>query len=738
MKKTGGFSILELMLAMVVVTACSVPVYKLMKVSQVNAQVRSEQKAAGDLAAAIHGAYTVFGDFSTLSTETAAGISRLNVQGNGSLSTKLGTDMTVRPATIFSRYDAFDFVYHALSTRACTALANAMNKRADAVLIGSFNVRKKDGSIDEGALATQCGASDQNTLVIRFGSEKRSGAAIELDPKICAPGVEERTQSCPADMVGSITEKRTITCVSGKPQATSWTVASNTCGRNGDPIAPPTAPEIPGSVCVEQTEVRTTNCGAGSIGSVLEQRSKSCATGQWGAWNEVSNSCQRDPNRKPCTPSTQRQNAACPAGQGGGILQERASTCDANGNEVWSNDWKNISSTCTASCIRDGNCCTVGRREQTVSQPCAQGSFGNTSARQQQTSTCASPTAAPVWQSNWTTISTIGACSACSPDSSTDATQWQERSAECPTGQTGRHTWRAEQVQTTRLVYACNHASGVTHNNATASTTPWADTGRKMDETNTCTAPVSECAVPGSYTITSASIVVRAGVNHRTVNPYTLSQIQSTPGNANADNMEFEGSVMGYFNGQPFHGTVRAAQSTTVRGSGTCYAMQANGNPNAALASCGGGGMPPGLDLSVFMAGNSQGQMSVTTRPCGGGGGSANVTTGNLFVYNAIGFIATGNAPAGQSTLVASAQTSVAVSQGPLRASYANYSISFNGVTRTGLNGSCSVSNLGAAQNCVHEQPVDFNGRTLSIKLIASGQVGTNIDAVAQVYVTPK
>ena len=737
MKKSGGFSIVELMLAMVIAIACSVPVYKLVKVSQVNAQVTNEQKAAGDLAAAIHGAYTVFPDFSTLSTETAAGIARLNVQSNGSLSTKLGTNMTVRPATLFSRYDGFDFVYPALSTRACTALASAMNKRADGVIVGSFNVRNKDGSIDEGALATHCGASDQNTLVIRFGSDKRSGAAIEIDPEICAPGTEERLQQCPANMAGSIIEKRTITCVLGKPQATSWTVASNTCGRNGDPIAPPTAPEIPGSVCVEQFEVRTTNCGAGFIGSVLEQRTKSCTTGQWAAWKEVSSSCQPNPNRPACTPRTQRQTAACPTGQGGQIVQERASICDANGDELWSNDWKNISSTCTASCVAAGTCCTVGRREQTVSQPCAQGSFGNTSARQQQTSTCASPTAVPVWQSNWTTISTIGACSACSPDSSTDTTQWQERSAECPSGQTGQHTWRAEQVQTTRLVYACNHAAGVTHNNATASTTPWVDTGRKMDETNTCAAPASECAVPGSYTITSASIVVRAGANNRSVNPYTLSQIQSTPGNANADNMEFEGSVMGTFNGKPFFGTVRASQSTTVRGTGTCYAMQPNGNPNASLASCGGGGMPPGLDLSVFMAGNSQGQMSVTTRPCGGGGGSANVTTGNLFVYNAIGFIATGNAPAGQSTLVASAQTSVAVSQGPVRASYANYSISFNGVTRTGLNGSCSVPNLGVAQNCEHVQSVDFNGRTLSIKLVASGQVATNVNAAAQVYVTP-
>jgi len=195
--------------------------------------------------------------------------------------------------------------------------------------------------------------------------------------------------------------------------------------------------------------------------------------------------------------------------------------------------------------------------------------------------------------------------------------------------------------------------------------------------------------------------------------------------------MQFEGTVTGVFNGTPFTGTVRASQSPTIRGTGTCYAMQGQGT-NAYLYSCGGGGMPAGLDLSVFMAGNSQGQMSITSRPCGGGGGSANITTGNLWVYRAVGFVSNGNAPAGQTTLVASAQTAAS---GALSISYANYGNTFNGVSKSALSGSCSVPNTSVPQNCTSEQTIDFNGRSLVIKLVGNVNGGT---ATGQVYVTPQ
>ena len=458
----------------------------------------------------------------------------------------------------------------------------------------------------------------------------------------------------------------------------------------------------------------------------------------------MQNACQPTVTLGSCQPGTDRKNFECPAGQGGYIYAEFAKVCDSNGNDISpdknnQSNWRVINSTCTASCVASGTCCTVSRAAPIRNTtPCAIGLYGpGTVVVRQQSSSCPDPAGAPVWNdSGWTTLSDVSQCRNCPANTTVQTSRWVDRAGTCPSGQSGELTYSDEQVQDVTTTYLCNSQAGVLNDNGSTTAGAWRNTGNTRTLLNTCAAlPTNECAVPGSYTITSVSAFIRAGNNTRTLNPYTLGQLQSTPGNANNDNMEFEGTVTGISNGVPFTGTVRASQTPTIRGSGSCYAMQANGNPNAALNSCGGGGMPPGLDLSVFMAGNSQGQMSITTRPCGGGGGSANITTGNLWVYRGVGFVSTGNAPAGQTTLVASARTQFTAALGPLTSSYSNYAITFNGVTKTVLSGSCSVPNLSVAQNCTSEQTVDFNGRPLVIKLTAS-VVGS--DATAQLYVTPQ
>ena len=461
--KNKGFSLLELMLVLVFIVGASAIAYKIFKPSQTQAAVRQEQQNVGKLVDGIMGAYSTANNFSTLSTATAAGVLNLPMGTNG-LNSAMKTDVTVRPATSNTANDSFDLVYASLSPEKCIALIPALSSRSSAIFVGqrTQNLQNTRGDIaNESLIATQCSESTTTSVTFRFRADKNTFASSTMDSCLCAPETETQTVACPANSAGSITQRRTGTCTGGTPacpslQWSSWTTASNTCGANAAPVTPttPVAPVAP-QTCVPSVETQTVACPAGQVGGVLQQRSRACPANTWGAWSNVSSSCQPDPNRPACTPRTQRQTAACPSGQGGQIVQERASTCDVNGNEVWSNDWKNISSTCTASCVANGTCCTVSRQTSTDLQYCGAGNYGSIQRDLFRTSTCASATSTPVWPSAWSERSRTGNCTACPAPVQDQETQTVAASAACPAGQTGSHTWSSSQVRTRTRSYNC-------------------------------------------------------------------------------------------------------------------------------------------------------------------------------------------------------------------------------------------------------------------------------------------
>ena len=421
--KHNGFSLLELMLVLVFIVGASAIAYKMFKPSQIQAAVRQEQQNVGNLVDGIMGAYSTAANFSTLSTATAAGVLNLPFGANG-LDSAMKTNVTVRPATSTTSNDSFDLVYASLSSDQCKSLIPALSSRSQGIFVGqrTQNLQNARGDItNESLIATQCSESSSTSVTFRFRADKNTFAATTMDSCLCAPETETQTVACPTNSAGSITQRRTGVCTGGTPacpslQWSSWVTASNTCGANATPVPPttPVAPVAP-QTCVPSVETQTVACPAGQVGGVLQQRSRACPANTWGAWNNVSSSCQPDPNRPACTPSTQRQTAACPSGQGGQIVQERASTCDVNGNQIWSNDWKNISSTCTASCVANGTCCTVSRQTSTEQRYCGAGNYGSQTASLQRTSTCASATSTPAWPSSWSTTSVNGTCTACPP-----------------------------------------------------------------------------------------------------------------------------------------------------------------------------------------------------------------------------------------------------------------------------------------------------------------------------------
>lgn len=506
-RRQWGFSLLELSLVLALMVAASLGLYSLFGTGQVDASVRKEQEHASHLVDGIVGAYTTSNSFSTISTATVAGVLNLPLSNN-TLSSALKKDLTVRPATTITSNDSFELVYSGLSTPQCLKLSSALSAQSQGLFVGSSsNLQTSTGDIrDEAQLAALCASSSSNTVVFRYTANKNIFASTTMDSCLCAPESETQTIACPATSSGSITQRRTGTCTGGTPacpslQWSSWVTASNTCGANPNSVpTTPVAPVAP-QTCVPRIETQNVPCGTNQIGNVLQQRSISCPTNTWSAWSNVSSSCQPDPNRAACTPSTQRQTASCPAGQGGQIVQERASTCDVNGNQIWGNDWKNISSTCTASCAATGTCCSVSRQNTTEVRQCPAGTYGVQTAYMTRSSTCATANASPVWPNSWNTQSITGSCTSCPAPSQDQETQVVSASAPCPSGQTGSHTWNSHQVRTRTRSYSCPVGTASLPSPTIGAWGSWTETTRSS-ESNTCTA---SCSGPSGKAVYSSA-----------------------------------------------------------------------------------------------------------------------------------------------------------------------------------------------------------------------------------------
>lgn len=499
MRKQVGFGLLEIMLVLATIVAATVGVYATLHASSVAAAVRQEQDNAGQIVDGIASAYAVAPDYSTLTTATVSGVLNLPLDANDALNSALHVDLTVRPASASHANDSFELVYTGLSRKQCVGLASALAAKSQGIYIGSnTSVQRQDGSVpDESAIATQCAAlGASETVAFRFTTDKTTFAATNMEACACAPDSEIQTLACASGQVGSITQRRTSNCTGGTPSCpaaawSSWVTTGNTCGSIGAPIAPvtPASPGVP-TACVPQTEMQQATCPTDQVGALLQQRSKDCNTGAWGAWVTVAGACTTVSPVAACTPHLGPQYPqACPAGQGGQEWKQIAYACDANGNEV-AGAPQTVSSTCSASCAITGNCCHPTSRTQTTLQPCALRSYGpGKTLSQRQSSTCASATATPAWPSTWTTVSTSGSCATCPSDTSASKTQWVARSnTTCPTGQTGGNTWEAEQARTETTTYNCNHASGSTTAVATTANGTWADTGATRNLVSTCKA----------------------------------------------------------------------------------------------------------------------------------------------------------------------------------------------------------------------------------------------------------
>ena len=453
-KKRGqcGFGLLEIILSVAVGMVAIAFIANTYQGASVQASVRDEQKQVGFIVENIEASFQMSPNYTGLSNNDIT--SPLVAKTRGRIKSNVGEGVTLTSADVRFIDDAFDLTYSGLSKKECIGIVPALYKRAYNVFIQNKPTIVLDGRLlDENAIVSQC--ANNSTVRFRFYREKNNFAAAVMPDDFATPPTTPPTVT-PPNVV--------------------------------NPTEPPTpvTPTIVGSVCVPEIQTAVNPCPAGQVGAVMQRRQRDCA-GVWSAWTTVSTSCSPAPATASCSQQVQRQPFACPNGQGGQEILERTSTCDTSGNVVWGN-WKLISSTCTASCIANGNCCVPTSRNQTVAQPCAIGSFGSVSALQKQSSICASATATPVWGTPWQTVSTNGSCASCPADSVTYATRWVQITTPCLNGTVGNNVQEQEQRQGTLVAYNCNASAGQTTATSTTTVNPWQVTGttRVVSACGTC------------------------------------------------------------------------------------------------------------------------------------------------------------------------------------------------------------------------------------------------------------
>jgi hypothetical protein len=520
------------MLVLAIVVAATAAVFVFSKKASVTAAVETEQHQVEEVVKTVNGLFATQRNFSALGTDGAsylqahaarAGL-KLTTDAHGSpaLQTHMGgghgtltlasadvgfAGATVAPGTA----NGFVLAYDGLAPAECIGLVTATAASTVKTKVGHGGALPAEGvgrvalrgrlEADKGAIAADCQAQAGTlpTVFLFFAPARAvsSAAAGPTPAPTCNPTHEVQYTACPAGQVGTVTQQRDGTCTGagGALVYTIWTTTDTTC--QAEPVAPPTQTTVdPGEQCGPSVFTRSVACPAGQIGQIAQRRDVNTCTGTDTGWQVVAggNACQPAPAAPTCTPSTAERTVACPAGQGGQIVQTRSATCaNPTAAPTWS-AWVTTSNTCTASCVVNGTCCVVKRATQTVVKPCAAGTYGAAGEDQERFLGCVNAMTQSGSWTPWVAIANNGSCTACPATTSNTKRTWQNRSQACPAGETGSITWQAEQIQTQSVSYSCPAGTTILPAPTMGAWSSATDTGATRNRVENCTPVSGSCA----------------------------------------------------------------------------------------------------------------------------------------------------------------------------------------------------------------------------------------------------
>lgn len=512
-----GLSLIEIILLIAIVAAASVAAFVFHNKTSVRASVEVEQRQVADLVKTVDSVFATQPNFSALGTNGAQFLqnrdaSRYGVRLSGgagapALTTALGSGQLhlsswdVPGASGVVANGGYRLAYPLLGSNECTNLVAATHQIAFRVGVSNRGLNDSAATIvsERGKLtvgpdtvAQACKKKDP-AVFLYFAPSRGVGATTPPPPPVppaCRPTTERRSAACPAGEIGSILQERMGSCTGPNNSLvfTAWTDVSSTCAP--EVVAPATVtPTAPVDNCTTSTFTRVQACPAGQTGQILQERTLDTCAGSYTPWTTVSSNCQATPTAS-CTPASEERTLACGGGMTGSIREIRSSSCPSpTAAPVWSS-WQAVSNTCS------GNGTCLPQRESGPI-PCATGYYGPLAGNRERFLNCASSSAQASSWTAWTVLVPNNGCTACPPNTNETQTRWQARSQACPSGQVGTNTWEAQQVRTRTVSYNCPTGTVTLPGPSYSSWGAYSDTGAVRNTVNTCT---PQCTPPASTT----------------------------------------------------------------------------------------------------------------------------------------------------------------------------------------------------------------------------------------------
>jgi Tfp pilus assembly protein PilE len=478
---SGGFGLVELLAvsaAGIALSLASYTMYRKGADARDVAQERSNVAALTQNVERIYSGRNAFGGLTTTSALSQGAYPAAMVPPASTFATGIvnvwGGNVSVASATVDGGIpgNGFTITYSNVPSSVCAAFAVAAGVGFEEVtvrsgLLGSGDIHAgsvlaSDGRVVDPAVAAQrCSGSGLSTVSFTH-------ASFPLARTTCAgsgpitPNVENLTASCPDTGAGN-----------GLPQLVS----------------------DPGPDQYEHTwpQSHSQDGSCGPSGTIV-----------WGAWTlpTPTHDCADQ-----CIPvhssTTDNRNASCPGGQivssRGAYLyqpgwpQTQTTTIDQTcatpigplgGQQVNVGQWTPVL-TCAPACLAPSPSTSTAIRACPAGQidaqpPYAPNGIADTTVR---TYACSTPIGPLTYTDATTTDNRCApACVAPAPQ-----TQWLPRSAPCPPGQTGAHTWEAEQARAA----SCPAPTG-----PVGPWSAWTDTGSTRNDLNTCATPPPPCVHP--------------------------------------------------------------------------------------------------------------------------------------------------------------------------------------------------------------------------------------------------
>ncbi|PJL52329.1 hypothetical protein B9Y60_10540 [Stenotrophomonas maltophilia] len=488
-KPQAGWSLIETLLSLAILTAIGGATFYAARTSTASAKVRAEQSNIHELAQRVENSFGLVGNYDGVSSARIMqeGLAPETMKNGNFLWSQWGSvDVAAYPG------GGYQITYYNVPQESCVPLASAVSGSAWDIEINGTSTKPLTpaGKKSFNPLLAQRNCLVENELIFVFGKDWSSSVLVASPLDLPPPPVSitPPNQSPETIIVGDAQDVANATVTPSIPPTQTGPVPTPPLPVPGVSTPSTPNPVSPPSTSTPSTPIKVVSeCQSG-----YEDRTLSCATGEWGSWSE-------------------RRVLACELASNPGVIEAWVPWQGANDERV-RKGWNYLSGTCTT-------CPAPFNEDRTqwvgfTQNNCPAGNYGFTGWEREQGSNrtgsyvCpAGTTTLPVpvftawsgWVNTGTTRQTSNACVSCPGPSTGTQSQWVAYTAAmCPAGQYGLTNRELEQASTRSITYTCPAGTASLPAPSYGTWSAWANTGNTRAVNNgtcsNCPAGSSESA----------------------------------------------------------------------------------------------------------------------------------------------------------------------------------------------------------------------------------------------------